>query len=435
MRSPEDVAAEMGCLYREGVRLFNFHDDNFLGRDRDENLARARALGRAIEAQGIGPIGFQIKARPDAVDRELFATLRAMGLFRVFLGIEAGTEASLRALGRGQTLAENEAALATLNDLDLHVAYNLLVLNPESTLEDFEGNIAFLRRHTENPMNFCRTEIYEGTPLAKRLRREERLVGDYWGLDYVIADARAEQAFSLFRRAFHERNFGAHPLHYLSGQVDYEHQLRMDFEGTTPALRAAAKGFVRAVNANTVGYLEEVVDVVRAGHVPEGFEADLVRRVGVDDVRLHAEGQAVLARIRAKDEAPRARGKRAAKGTALAATVALAIAGCTPSQNRETAPMEAAPPPPMTTSGAPPGGTSRFAEPPPEPGAVDAGEGAADAGAVDAGVAKPTKPDAGAARVPQPIRPAPMEAAPPPPRPKVPPHHTEMAPSWDTKKE
>jgi radical SAM superfamily enzyme YgiQ (UPF0313 family) len=433
MRSAADVAAEMGCLWREGVRLFNFHDDNFLGRDPVENLARARALEGELSRQGLGQLAFQIKARPDAVEPELFALLRSMGLFRVFLGIEAGTEASLRALGRGQRLCDNERALEILNGLDLDVAFNLLVLNPDSTLDDFAGNVAFLRAHLGNPMNFCRTEIYEGTPLERRLRKEGRLRGDYWGLDYAIADARAELAFSLFRAAFHERNFGAHPLHYLSGQVDYEHQLRMDFHGTTPELRAATKGFVRSVNANTVGYLEEVIAVVRAGAVPEGYADGLAARVAEDDARLHAAGQALLARVRDLPAGKQAKSKsRAGRATtAVAASLALALAGC-PSTRQETAPMEAAPYPPPLVSGAPPNSPADDAG----AGAADAGKlvvaGPADAGAaggaLDAGVAKKPTPDAGA-KHPPPVRTAPMEAAPPPP-----PHHTEMAPNWDPKK-
>jgi len=41
-------------------------------------------------------------------------------------------------------------------------------------------------------MNFCRTEVYVGTPLMRRLEREGRLVGDVFGWDYAIADPRAD---------------------------------------------------------------------------------------------------------------------------------------------------------------------------------------------------------------------------------------------------
>jgi len=423
-RSARGIAAEMGCLWREGVRLFNFHDDNFLGRDRQENLRRVQELRDALQSQGIGQIGFQIKARPDAVDPELFSLLRSMGLFRVFLGIEAGTEQSLRNLGRGQSLADNTRALDILNSLDLHVAFNLLVLNPESTFEDLAGNVRFLAEHSCNPMNFCRTELYAGTPLERRLRTQGRLSGDYWGLDYEIADARAQRAFELFTRAFFERNFGAHPLHYLSSQVDYEHQVRMDFFGTTPALRAMARQFVRDVNANTVGYLQEVLDRVARGVVPERFAEELALRVKQDDVRLHDEGQRILERLRELPTQAKARPGRA-RG-AMAASVAIALASCTPS---ETQPMEAAPPPPPRENvtqvdrahqddggvlmpqvmEAAPAWTAPLVPHVPEAGAADASSRGKDA-AADAKAdakAEPSKKE-----LPPPY---PMEAAPPPP--------------------
>ncbi len=402
-RSAGNIAGEMACMYREGVRLFNFHDDNFLGRNRDENIARAVSLCDALRSQQVGKIGFQIKARPDAIDPELFALLRSMGLFRVFLGIEAGTEDSLRHLGRGQKLADNEQALETLNGLDLHVAFNLLVLNPESTFDDFAGNVAFLRAHPANPMNFCRTEIYEGTPLQRRLRKQDRLIGDYWGLDYEIGDARAQRAFDLFRAAFYDRNFGAHPLHYLSSQVDYEHQIRMDFFGTTPEVKKLAKSFVRAVNDNTVSYLEEVLAEVRAGRDrDEAFSRELAVRVAADDVRLHAEGQTILTRIRDIPET-RAKKRSSRANAAIAASVALALAGCP--RRPDTAPMEAAPPPPQPTSGGPPNNpTDDYSQQQQQQQQTDAG-------------ALPTAADVQ-------MPPQPMEAAPPPP------HPMEAAPNW-----
>jgi hypothetical protein len=287
-------------------------------------------------------------------------------------------------------------------------------------------------------MNFCRTEIYQGTPLEKKLRKQDRLSGSYWGLDYAIDDERAERAFQLFRDAFYDRNFGAHPLHYLSGQVDYEHQLRQDFYGTTPDVKALAKQFIRDVNDNTVGHLEAVLAHVRQGGDAEAFRAALFARVAADDVRLHAEGQSVLQAIR-EIPAPTTRARGGA-GRVIAAAAALALAGCRPA---ETAPMEAAPPPPPTYNGAPPdygqpedAGSIQFIEPPaPLDGSVAANDASRPDAAADAkGDAKPdtakTIVDTGVIVRPPPTYTAPMEAAPPPPYPTYPTAPMEAAPRW-----
>lgn len=214
LRRPERVAEEMAALYRDGVRIFNFHDDNFVLDSRAEMFDRVRALERALRERGVGRIAFAIKARPDEVDEELFAYLKSIGLFRVVLGVEAGTEESLRRLGRGQTLSDNERALDVVNALDLHACFNLLIFNPDSRLEDVSANAAFLRSRPRNPMNFCRTEVYAGTPLEQRLRARGRRRGDPWGYDYEIADPRAQLAFEVIYAAFRDRNYGEQGLHH-----------------------------------------------------------------------------------------------------------------------------------------------------------------------------------------------------------------------------
>jgi len=91
MRSPESVAEEMAQLFEQGARIFNFHDDNFFLGSQAASLERVQALERELGRRGVGRIAFAVKARPDSVDQELFAHLKSMGLFRVFLGVEAGT--------------------------------------------------------------------------------------------------------------------------------------------------------------------------------------------------------------------------------------------------------------------------------------------------------------------------------------------------------
>jgi anaerobic magnesium-protoporphyrin IX monomethyl ester cyclase len=360
LRSPEAVADEMAALYRRGVRIFNFHDDNFVLDDRDAMRGRLSALGRALVARGAARgIAFAIKCRPGAVDESLFAVLKTMGLFRVFLGIEAGTEDSLRKLGRGQTVGENERALRILNGLDLHVCFNLLMLHPDSTLEDFRANVAFLRAHPNNAINFCRTEIYAGTPLERRMRRQNRLLGDYWGYDYRILDPHAQAAFEVFFPAFESRNYGESALHHLAMQIDYEQQILRHFFGPHDALRRQVKRLIVTVNHNTCDHLEAVARTVPHLSTPAAltaYAAELRRSVAADDERLGGQVRDLLDRIRRAASDPphapvRVRLRKAAATASVAATVGLVAAGC---HKPETHAYETVALPPMSASGAPP---------------------------------------------------------------------------------
>ena len=101
-RSVEDIAAEMAYLYHQcGVRLFNFHDDNFFLPSRQANIERFTALGERLREAGLKRIGIQIKARPDSVDGQMIDLLKGLGLYRVFLGVESNAVAGLKRSAAG----------------------------------------------------------------------------------------------------------------------------------------------------------------------------------------------------------------------------------------------------------------------------------------------------------------------------------------------
>jgi radical SAM superfamily enzyme YgiQ (UPF0313 family) len=334
-REPRSVAEEMAELYRRGARIFNFHDDSFLFPDLGQSLGRVRELGRELGRQKLGRIAFAIKARPDSVHREVLAELKQLGLFRLFLGIEAGTPASLGRLGRRQTVEDNERALALTRELDLHTCFNLLLLNPDSTLEDFLGNVDFLRRHPHHPMNFCRTEVYTGTPLEARLRREGRLLGDFWGYDYRISDPEAELLFEIVYPAFRDRNYGDLGLHHRTMAVDYEHQLLTHFLGRNDDLRRRVKRFIVAVNLNTSDHLARIAGAVGSGEVTRArfgaYVAEVTAAIGADNARLGAKADRLLGEIRAAARGQSPRGTRpwVRKATAAGLAASLSVAaGC-----------------------------------------------------------------------------------------------------------
>jgi len=435
LRSVESVADEMASLHRAGARIFNFHDDNFFLDDKAAMLARIEGLARALRERRVHDIAFAVKARPGAVDEEVFSVLKSLGLFRVFLGIEAGTAEALKRLGRRQTVAENTRALAIVNRLDIHTCFNVLLFNPDSSLEDVGDNVEFLRHHPENPTNFCRTEIYAGTPLETKLAREQRLRGDYWGLSYEIGDPRAQAAFELAYFAFKTRNYGEQGLHHLAMAVDYEHQLASHFFGEKSDLRARVKAFVREVNVNTCDHLDEIVAACVAGFADPAERRAFAERmrsvVEADNRRLGKEAERLLAEVRARVRAPAESTRnwaRTARVVGLAASVSLAATACKRNADDSHPTEMVAPPPtlPLDASGTPPEAA------PPEVAAPDgsAADGSAvpEAGPPDAGPAdaSPDARDAGKKTKPGPQPTHPSEMAPRPPRPT---HPNEMAPA------
>lgn len=372
-RSPEGLSAEVAWLYRErGVRLFNFHDDNFFHPSRERNLARFARLRECLAARGVGRIGLQIKARPDSVDPGVVDALLPLGLYRVFLGVESNSVHGLKALGRGIRREQNGAALGALQSAGVHVTFNLLMFEPDCSLADLADNVAFIRDHADVPLNFCRTEVYGGTALERDLAAQGRLRGDYFGFDYAIADPAAERAFQVFRRAFWGRNFELSGVNHRAMAVDFElHILRRFWPHRVPgALIRAVKGFVREVNRDSAERLGRVLEFARREATPRELEA-FARALDEERARLDAGLGARAAdllreigRRAGEPDAPPLSVGRRARVAAAAVAVATQLAACNPRSLFSASSEFAGQPPeqpdrPRTRPGPPPADATR----------------------------------------------------------------------------
>ncbi|MBI2391998.1 MAG: cobalamin B12-binding domain-containing protein [Deltaproteobacteria bacterium] len=277
-RSPENIADEIAEIRKtRGARMLVFHDDDFFTRDAARDLERMTALRDALRARGVHDVALVVKARPDDVDPKVFAVLREIGLLRVYLGIEAGSTQGLKTLGRSVELSENRRALAWLQAQDLYTCYNMLAFDPESTIGSLRDSFQFVRDHATVPMNFCRTEIYVGTPLMTKLAREGRLIGDVFGWDYDIRDDRADRAFRVFARAFLDRNFRCDGLMNATLGLGYQLHLLRQFHphAMRPELRTRVDELTAKVNLDSMARMDAILDFAAspASDDPRALEA------------------------------------------------------------------------------------------------------------------------------------------------------------------
>jgi anaerobic magnesium-protoporphyrin IX monomethyl ester cyclase len=352
-RSVENIAREMAQLYHQrGVRIFNFHDDNFFLPSTRQTMARFSALQRRLEKEGVGRIAIQLKARPDSVQQEPISILKEMGLFRVFLGVESNAAAGLKALGRGITTQQNHRALNILQDFDLHVTFNLLMFEPETTVTDIRDNIVLMQQYSHMPLNFGRTEVYSGTPLENMLRSQGRLRGDLFGYSYTISDERSQKAFEMYRKIFLPRNFDADGMNLQAMRLDYHFYLLQHFypRHAGAALRDTVKDIIRKLNRNSAEILSEICDFVSGPKTHRASTVnDFVKRLVLYreefDADMRIESQALLNNI--KNLVPGSKTMRRIAGpvtaSAAAAMLMITVAGCKGQHVEEPAP--AGPPP------------------------------------------------------------------------------------------
>ena len=205
LRSPENIASEIGELFhRRKVRLFQFHDDNFMLSSRKETVNRIFDLKKAIESENIDTknLAFLIKARPDTIDDEVASALKELGVVGVFLGIENASESGLKSLVRGVKLESINLALKSLEKFEIIPTFNLLIFHPRATLEEIDANLMFLKNNPYFPFDFGRAEVVAGSPLEMMLIAEGKLKGSWPKWNYSIDDERVEKMFRINLASF-----------------------------------------------------------------------------------------------------------------------------------------------------------------------------------------------------------------------------------------
>lgn len=223
-RSPENVVAELAELYyRRGVRQFVFHDDNFLVPNPERNLERIGQYERAIAEAGLRDIGLVLKCGPQDLDRASLAKLKEMGLIRIFLGIESGSQCGLDSIGRRQTPVDTERAVSLCEEFDVSSQYTMIIFNPDATLESMLADLDFVERHPAHPLNYCRAEIYAGTPLEQRMLESGRSLGTYMARTYQYADERVARVWKHGKGLFAGRCWGEDEI--LGQAIRLDHQV------------------------------------------------------------------------------------------------------------------------------------------------------------------------------------------------------------------
>ncbi|HEY4764475.1 MAG TPA: TonB family protein [Candidatus Sulfotelmatobacter sp.] len=300
-RSVELIADEMAELYRDrGTRQFVFHDDNFLVPSVAHNQARIEGFDKAFKSRGMDDIALLIKCRPADANRDVLGRLKEMGLVRIFMGIESATEAGLLTLDRHQTVGQSIRALDICGELDVSAQFTIMTFNPDANLNTLRTDLAFMRRFSGNPLNFCRAEIYEGTPLEKRMVALGRARGDYRAREYSMDDPVADLACTISLDLFYDRSWGDGSLMQKTIGLDHMIAVRKRFHGRDD-LCERAHAWVRAVNLDTLNLLEEVIELSASGLGK--IDADALRKVhALREREVRGRNQFLLQGLRLKTE-------------------------------------------------------------------------------------------------------------------------------------
>ncbi len=301
-RPLEDVADEMAAEhFGRGIEIFVFHDDNFFLPSGVKNAERLNRLADLLEARGVKRFATVVKARPTDVQPKAFETLvKRLHCIRCYVGIETDADQGLQTLNRWARSKHNWEAMERIDALDLYTCFNMLLFDPDTTLESVEDNLDFMEAHAHCPFNFGRTELYAGTPLLHRMQAEGRARGDWLQWDYSLKDSGIERVFQMAASAFYERNFAVDGLAntMMSTRFDIEVVKRFHAEQLRPEWPAAAKELSRKLGRDSVAGMRRLLAHVRAR---EDGDAELAQELALGlretEQRLKGEARALAREV------------------------------------------------------------------------------------------------------------------------------------------
>jgi anaerobic magnesium-protoporphyrin IX monomethyl ester cyclase len=161
-RSTEDVLEEIKEIYDLGYNYLWFADDAFTF---DTNFVMELC-------QGISNLGYDLKwdclSRVDRVDDELVLTMKNSGLNRVYLGIESGSNETLKLMKKGAKVEDADSAIRLFNKHGVKTGGFFMVGYPGETPDSIWSTLEFSAREDLDSISYTVPYPLPGSELYKR---------------------------------------------------------------------------------------------------------------------------------------------------------------------------------------------------------------------------------------------------------------------------
>lgn len=166
VRSPENILEEIKeCRERFGIRNFLFRGDTFT-----YNREWAKSLCKAIIAE-FPEISWCCNSRVDTLDRELVKMMKRAGCWLVALGVESGSDLSLKKMHKGQRVEDARRAVRLLKEEGIKVSCYFILGLPWEGEEEIKLSIKLAQELRADFTEFFFAYPFPGTPLYQEIER------------------------------------------------------------------------------------------------------------------------------------------------------------------------------------------------------------------------------------------------------------------------
>lgn len=178
--SLQRTTADIQNLYNSGFKSFTFADEDFLGGDLFKKEQLVDGLLDFFRENEI-KLSFDVSMTVNSVYYEgqkegekarinlILSKLKKIGLRKVFLGIESGSESQLKRYAKGHNKKEILECINILNDQSIQIELGFIMFDPLCSIAEIQENLTFLKDN-----NLARFVSFIGNEL--RLQKDSKFV-------------------------------------------------------------------------------------------------------------------------------------------------------------------------------------------------------------------------------------------------------------------
>ncbi len=161
-RPLQQIDEELNALYETGDHslVVSINDDMF-------NMKRDRTLALMEIFKKYPFFYFPRGMRADRLDAETARAMREAGVVGTSIGIECADDDALKAMRKGETLAQIEQGIKHLQDNQIGIVGQFMIGNIGDTLESVKKTIDFIKRHDIRDINISCAIPFPGTALRQ----------------------------------------------------------------------------------------------------------------------------------------------------------------------------------------------------------------------------------------------------------------------------
>ncbi|UCE48397.1 MAG: radical SAM protein, partial [Phycisphaerales bacterium] len=138
-RTPNNILDEIWFWVEKGVKEFFIQDDNFT-----INRRRAIEFCRLLTDAGLD-IKYKISSRVDYIDDELSDYLKESGCYRIYFGVESGSQRILDYLEKGITVQDIKNAFQSAQKSGIDCCAYIMIGVPSETKQDIDKTMNLIK--------------------------------------------------------------------------------------------------------------------------------------------------------------------------------------------------------------------------------------------------------------------------------------------------